>query len=340
MSRRPPPNNCLQPPLSLALALAPPSPAGLGLKPRGILSPAGHEPTAHERAARQPLNSLRRVSLLPTDEDFGDSAPAPASDPFGDEDESSEEEWDKPVVKKAPAKAAKPKTKLELAIEAREARERAAAGSATVEDVEGETPEERKARLEQAMKDADLEAAMDAMGGTDSAVEEASAAQAERLAKLDADGEEAEGEEGAEVAEVEGFPPMDPSASLQDILPDTEEEFGVFLERLAKATKIAPTSEHLVPFMKEVLSRTFTHLEPFEIKPVTEALSTLHKEKMAEQRAADGKKVKKNTKASSRAKLGNNAVVSKKPGKHSHTGQDNDIRFDKYDDYDSIADRY
>ncbi len=258
------------------------------------------------------------------DDDFGGGAPAPApADPFGDEDESSEEEWEAPKEKKAP-KTAKPKTKLELAIEAREARERAeAAAGSSMDEVEGETEEERKARLEQAQKDADLAAAMDAMG--DSSVAEASNAQAERLAKLTA-------EDG------EGFPPMDPSASLQDILPDTEEEFGVFLERLAKATKVQPTSEHLVPFLKEVLTRTFAHLEPFEIKHTTDALNNLHKEKMAEQRAADGKKVKKVTKASSKAKLGKNSTIKK--GKHSHTGQDNDIRLDKYDDYDDIADRY
>eukprot|EP01043_Picozoa_sp_COSAG02_P030213 COSAG02_NODE_1919_length_10386_cov_9.145426_6_plen_271_part_00 len=259
------------------------------------------------------------------DDDFGGGAPAPApADPFGDEDESSEEEWEAPKEKKAP-KSAKPKTKLELAIEAREARERAAAAAGSnMDEVEGETEEERKARLEQAQKDADLAAAMDAMG--DSSVADAASAQAERLAKLTT------AEDG------DGFPPMDPSASLQDILPDTEEEFGVFLERLAKTTKVAPTSEHLVPFLKEVLTRTFAHLEPFEIKHTTEALNNLHKEKMAEQRAADGKKVKKNTKASSKAKLGKNTTIKK--GRHSHTGQDNDIRLDKYDDYDDIADRY
>lgn len=264
---------------------------------------------------------LNRWCVCFVDEDFGSGAPAPApDDPFGDEEEESSEE--ETPVQKAQPKTAKPKTKLELAIEAREARERAAAAAGSnMDEVEGESAEERKARLEQAQKDADLAAAMDAMG--DTAVADATAAQAERLAKLSSE---------------EGFPPMDPSASLQDILPDTEEEFEVFLERLAKATKVAPTSEHLVPFMKDVLTRTFAHLEPFEIKHVTDALNNLHKEKMAEQRAADGKKVKKVTKASSKAKLGNNAVIKK--GRHSHTGQDNDIRLDKYDDYDSIADRY
>ena len=84
------------------------------------------------------------------------------------------------------------------------------------------------------MKDADLAAAMDAMGTSEPAAaeedpaEDAAAAQAERLEKLTA-------VEGG----TEGFPPMDPSASLQDILPDTEEEFGVFLERLVAATNFS-----------------------------------------------------------------------------------------------------
>ena len=51
----------------------------------------------------------------------------------------------------------------------------------------------------------------------------------QRLAKLTAGGEA-------------GFPPMVPGDSLQDILPDTEEEFGVFLERLVAATKASPVS--------------------------------------------------------------------------------------------------
>lgn len=32
--------------------------------------------------------------------------------------------------------------------------------------------------------------------------------------------------------------------------------------------------------------------------------------------------------------------MGKKGGKHSHTGQDNDIRLDKYDDYNDLQDRY
>lgn len=53
-----------------------------------------------------------------------------------------------------------------------------------------------------------------------------------------------------------------------------------------------------MPFMKEVLARTFSNLEPFEIKQVMESLAAVQKTKLAEQRLADGKKVKKVTKAS------------------------------------------
>ena len=52
----------------------------------------------------------------------------------------------------------------------------------------------------------------------------------------------------------------------------------------------------------------------------------------------NAKKVAKNKKGL--GKLGNNASLSKKGGKHSHTGQDKDIRYDKYDDYDTIMDKY
>jgi len=273
--------------------------------------------------------------VLPADDDFGGGAPAPApsADPFADEDESEEESWDAAPAK--PAKSAKPKTKLELAIEKREERERlAAAGGVADEPVEGETAEERKVRLEEAQKAADRDMAMDAFGdvSVEGAAEGAAeAARQERLEKLGAT-EDAEGEVG--------FAPMDPSASLADMMPDTEAEFALFMEKLTGATKFSADSEHAPMFMKEVLTRTFAHLESFEIAEVTTALKALHSEKLKEQRAKDGKKEKKVTKASSRAKLGNNATVGKKKGRHSHTGQDNDIRYGKYDDYDAIADRY
>jgi ABC-type branched-subunit amino acid transport system ATPase component len=50
--------------------------------------------------------------------------------------------------------------------------------------------------------------------------------------------------------------------------------------------------------MKEVLARTFSNLEPFEIKQVMESLAAVQKTKLAEQRLADGNKVKKVKKAS------------------------------------------
>lgn len=53
-------------------------------------------------------------------------------------------------------------------------------------EIEGETGDERKARLEKAMKDADLAAAMDAMGTSEPAAE------AEPAAKEDAAAAQAE----------------------------------------------------------------------------------------------------------------------------------------------------
>jgi hypothetical protein len=237
------------------------------------------------------------------------------ADPFGDEDaSSSEEEWDAPA--KQPAKS-KPKTKLELAIEAREAREAALRSSAAVPDfVEGESETERKARLEAAQQASDRAAAADAFGTADDAA--------------------AGGGEAA--LDLETFAPMNPHAPLSGMLPDTPEEFELFLEKLLGSFRVTPESEEIPIFINDVMSRVCKHLKGFEISVIDKALVELQKEKLEEQREKDGKKKSKVNTA--KKKLGKNSRLSKKGGGHK-SGTDGDIIYDKYEEgYDSIMDRY
>eukprot|EP01048_Picozoa_sp_COSAG05_P017030 COSAG05_NODE_2271_length_3302_cov_5923.304090_6_plen_253_part_00 len=249
------------------------------------------------------------------DDDFGGGGASGTNSAFDDEDESSEEEWDTP--KKQPA-AAKPKSKLEIAIEAREAREAALRSRAGVVD-EDDAPDDedaaaRKARIEAAQAASDRAAAMDAFG-TDGNVADGAAATAD---------------------EPDAFEPMNPQASLDGMLPDTAEEFDIFLEKLLGRMRVGGDSVEVMDFIKSVVTRTCTHLKDFELKPIVAALSGIHAEKLAAQREADGKKSK--PKENNKVKLGKNSTLNKK--KQHKSGTDGDIRYDKYDSYDDIMDGY
>jgi hypothetical protein len=246
----------------------------------------------------------------------GKKAPSGGNtDPFGDEDESSEEDWDAP--KKMPAKSSKPKTKLELAIEAREIREqRLQAKSVLDEEIEGEDSATRKARLEKAAQEADKMAAMDAFGVADEG----------STPRPAGSGDDAE------------FEPMNPHATLDSMLPDTEAEFDIFLEKLLGRIKLGEDSEDVMDFVKSITNRVTAHLKGFEMKPLLAHVTAIHAAKLQEQRDADGKKAKVN-KSNTKAAVGKNSRLNKK-NQHK-SGTDGDIRYDKYEDgYGHYADKY